>query len=135
MINNHGWLLLEDGDVIQLSIHVPSIEEVVKHWIDNKGRSFLCTGKDCLSCKDGVAKRFRYVSSVIVKGEAMRWEFGEDLNRSICKLPQLEGFAKFVVIRQGTGRHTRYLVRESSEHDPLRLSKFNTGKYGHLIQF
>lgn len=135
MQNANGWLVLHDRDMLNIVIHIPSIEKVVKHFVEAQGRSYFCYGDDCTFCQDGIPRRTRYVADITYRGESLKWEVGEILYQSIRRLPADEGLARATVTRSGKGKHTRYQVRNPSEkRRSSRRNKYTSGRYGHLVQ-
>ena len=135
--NSNGWLVLQERDIIPLSVHIPSLQQITKHFVESKGRSFLCPGDDCPFCRDGIPQRIRYQAQVILNAESLTWEFGDQVYRDLKKLPSVQGWANAVVTRVGIGRRTRYQIRAQSEakstDDPER-DKYIQGRYGHMVR-
>lgn len=135
MQNCNGWLVLHDRDTVNIVIHIPSIQETIKHFVEERGRSYLCYGDDCTFCGDGIPKRSRYVARITFHGETLKWEFGAELYRAIKQLPAEKGLAKATVIRSGRGKKTRYQVRSTDKSQrSSSYNKYTSGRYGHLVR-
>lgn len=102
------WLKLEQGDTINATIDLSSVESVAKHWTGR--RSELCLGQGCAHCLAGNPKRWRYQATVIVEGETLQWEFGEESLRDLNRVPHEINWAHISITRTGEGRNTRHRV-------------------------
>ena len=91
-----------------MAIAMKSIKFVYKHFVEARGRSYLCFGEKCTWCKDGYKQRLRYQADIIVDGARKLWEFGDDIMGRISGMEQEEGFSKISVTRLGAGRKTVY---------------------------
>jgi hypothetical protein len=131
MQNNNGWLVLYDGDTLPITIKIDSIQEVAKHYIEERNRSYLCYGDSCNLCHEGIIRRIRYIMQVIYRGETLKWEVSGELHRMIRRLAAEDGEAKAVVSRIGSGKATQYQVRNPGE--PIK-NKYTSGKYGHMVR-
>lgn len=137
MDNPSGWLTIREGEVVQLSINIPSITTVTKHFVLADNRSYYCQGALCDLCLDGVPKRTRYQAEVISQGQSLRWEFGDDVYRQVHKLSTTEGYAAATITRSGQGQRTRYTIRPQSEANTPHArerDKYIHGRYGHMVQ-
>ena len=118
MQNANGWLVLHDRDILTITIHIPTIKEVIKHYVEEQGRSYLCQGENCTFCAEDIPRRVRYIVEITFHGETLKWEIGEMLCRLIRRLHAQNGIARATVIRSGKGKNTRYRI-----HNPnLRQS-------------
>jgi hypothetical protein len=136
MQNCNGWLVLHDRDTVNIIIHISSIQEVAKHYVEERGRSYLCYGDDCDFCNAGMPRRNRYVAQIIFHGETLKWEFSQELYRVIRRLTlKKDGSVKFTVMRSGRGKQTRYriYVTGKSQSSPS-FNEYQSGRYGHLVQ-
>lgn len=105
---NKMWLRLEQGDTINATIDLSSVESVAKHWTGR--RSELCLGQGCAHCLAGNPRRWRYQATVIVEGETLQWEFGEESLRDLNRVPHEINWAHISITRTGEGRNTRHRV-------------------------
>ena len=136
MQNCNGWLVLHDRDTVNITIHIASIQEVAKHYVEQRGRSYLCYGDDCALCSAGIPRRNRYVAQIIFHGETLKWEFSQELHRAIRRLTlKKDGSVKVTVMRSGRGKQTRYriYIAGKSQSSPS-FNKYQSGRYGHLVQ-
>lgn len=112
MLQNGDWIVFESGETVRLSLHRPSIKAVFKHWIDDRGHSVICSGSNCGYCYHGVTKRARYTASVLIDGEGLLWEFGDDVFLQLPEASDDHGWINLKVTRTGKARRTKYHVRE-----------------------
>lgn len=137
MDNPTGWLTIRDREVAHISINIPSVTTVTKHFVLADNRSYYCQGALCDLCLDGVPKRTRYQAEIITGGQSMRWEFGEDVYRQVHNLSTTEGYAAATITRSGQGQRTRYRIRAQSEANTPQAwerDKYIRGRYGHMVQ-
>ncbi|MFC1905439.1 hypothetical protein ACFLXL_01380 [Chloroflexota bacterium] len=100
MQNANGWLVLHDRDILNITIHMLTITEVAKHYVEAEGRSYFCQGNDCAFCDEGISRRIRYIIEITFRGETLKWEIGEILYRLIQRLPAAEeGMVRATVSR------------------------------------
>lgn len=110
MIKN-GWLILEERDVVDITISMVTIQECYKHWDNQQGRSYFCNRDDCAYCAAGMPRRQRWQCTVIYDGQSLRWEFGSDIYKQVFNLPGHDADLMSVrVTRLGTGRMTRFEI-------------------------
>jgi hypothetical protein len=133
MQNCNGWLVLHDRDILDIIINIASIQEVAKHYLEERGRSYLCYGDNCSFCHDGIPIRLRYIAQITFHGETLKWEVSAELYKILRRLPSNEGLAKATVSRSGRGKETRYQIRSGSEKRSL-WNKYLSGKYGHMVK-
>lgn len=135
MQNANGWLVLHDGDTLNIVINLASIEKVIKHYVEGEGRSYFCYGDDCIFCHDGIPRRIRYIADITYRGETLKWEVGEILYRVIRRLPADQGLARATVTRSGKGKHTRYQVRSPNERRrSSRVNQYDSSPYRLMAQ-
>lgn len=135
MQNCNGWLVLHDRDTVNITIQISSIREVVKHYVEERGRSYLCYGDNCSFCNDKIPRRSRYVARITFHGETLKWEFSTELYRAIKRLPSKKGVAPAIVIRSGRGKKTRYQVRSADKSQRSAVfNKYTSGRYGHMVR-
>jgi hypothetical protein len=127
-ITNTGWLVLDNGESMDVTLSRPTVTPLMKHWDDNRRRSYLCTGQTCLMCSSGIPQRQRWTCTLFAAGRAIRWEFGADVSIGLQGLPLVEMLA-VTVAKIGTGRMARTTISLSNEVD-----KYITGKYGHMVR-
>lgn len=111
MLKTGNFLTLQEGDSVHMSLALKSITEIVKHFIEARNRSYLCKGPDCDLCRQGLRQRYRYQAKIIIDGENLTWEFGEDIYKDIAKQPATAGFVNLKVTRLGLGTRTQYQIR------------------------
>ncbi len=135
MQNCNGWLVLHDRDMVNIIIQISSIQEVVKHYVEQRGRSYLCYGDNCAFCRDAIPRRSRYIAQITFHGETLKWEFSQELHRAICRLPvEKDGSSKATVMRSGRGKQTRYQIHAAGKSQPPLFNKYLSGRYGHLVR-
>jgi len=127
------WLKLEEGETVEVTVMEP-VQTVMKHWLEERNRSYLCQGEGCAHCKAGSQPRQRYQVTVIRDGASLRWEFGDEVRTQIASLRFEDGMAKATITRIGSGRKTRYQVFASLGVGSAVDDKYITGKYGHLVR-
>ena len=127
-ITPFGWLILDNGESMDVSLSRNTITPLIKHWDDIRRRSYLCTGPSCLMCSSGIPQRQRWTCTLFAAGRAVRWEYGSDVAAGLQALPLVEMLA-VTVARIGAGRMSRTTISLSNEVD-----KYITGKYGHMVQ-
>lgn len=113
---SNNWLVLEDRDIVKLSLDI-DIQSVEKHFVDFRNRSFLHSGVNCEMCARGLPKRIRYVARCIYDGQSLKWEFGEDVYRKIKLYISDDPFVNLSVTRLGTGAGTDYKIEEARSLD------------------
>lgn len=120
-----------------MSLDYSNLLTVVKHWLEDRHRSYLCKGVNCDFCRQKITKRLRHQASVIIDGESHRWEFGDEVYTALLKLKTVEGWKKFTVIHQGYGSHARDIISaEPPKHNLVNQTTYNqftSGRYGHLV--
>lgn len=126
MLKIGNWLIIEERDSADLRLHKTSIVSVWKHFLESRGRSFLHNEPDCPLCQDYGPPRLRYQAKVIIKGESLNWEFGEEAYQAIQEVDDLEGWVRIVVTRLGRGRRTTYQVSVAGKWRDA-LTPDNTG--------
>ena len=109
------WLVIRPGETVDLRVHMSSLERVIKHWDRDVGKFYLCLGQTCDLCMEGIPKRLRYQGLVRFDGLCRRWEFGKEVYRLLKKLAGDDHAVDVVVIRQGSGRRTRYWIYPTVE--------------------
>ena len=105
-----GWLIIEERDIVDITISMSTVQEVWKHWDDNRRRSFFCNQRDdCSFCAAGIPRRQRWQCIVFLDGQSLRWEFGADIYTPLYSLPGHDSdFMAVRVVRRGSGRMTKY---------------------------
>ena len=136
MQNCNGWLVLHDRDTVNIIIHISSIQEVPKHYIEERGRSYFCFGDSCAICHAGIPRSNRYVALIIFHGETLKWEFSQELYRAIRRLAAKgDGSIMVTVMRCGRGKQTRFrLYAVGKSQRSTSFNKYQSGRYGHLVQ-
>ena len=136
------WVKLKEGQTINAIIDFSSVQSVAKHWTGK--RSELCLSKGCPYCLAGIPKRWRYQARLIVEGETLQWEFGEEVMTHLSTIPHNINWARITITRLGEGRKTKYQIASQSEakqeseegQQPLPIvNKFTRGKYGHIVKY
>jgi len=132
MRNSGVWIILEDRDVLEISLDCANLVTVYKHWIEDKQRSFLCKGEGCSWCLQKFPARIRHQAKVIIEGESLMWEFGEEVYSALAKLRNVEGWKKFTITHLGYGRKARDIITVEAPRQK-KYNKYTSGKYGHLV--
>jgi len=114
-----NWLIVESGDTVKLLLHRPSIKPVWKHFSQTRGYSMICTGEGCSFCLHGAIKRPRYIARVILEGQNLSWEFGDEVYIDLPQPSDPSGYISIVVTRVGRGRSTAYQIHEYNPELPL----------------
>lgn len=105
------YLRLADGDDVTLTVLSEYPLERRRHWVNNQSQD--CTGEGCLLCATGIKTSLRWTVQVQARDGEKVWE----LSNAVCN--QLETIAQALgalqnlrvrVIRQGTGKRTRYTL-------------------------
>jgi hypothetical protein len=109
------WLVIRPGETVDLRVHLSSLERVIKHFDPKVSLFYLCHGQTCDLCMEGIPKRLRYQVLVRFDGLCRRWEFGKEIYRLLKKLAGDDHAVDVVVIRQGSGRRTRYWIYPTVE--------------------
>lgn len=122
-----GWLVLDNGESLEIIISRPTISQLIKHWDDTRRRSFLCSGPGCSFCAAGIAQRQRWVCTIFCHGLQARWEYGADVAVALQSYPQVDQLA-VTAARIGTGRMAKTTIRLTNEVD-----KYINCKYGHMV--
>jgi len=136
MQNYNGWLVLHDRDTVNITIHISSILEVSKHYVEERGRSYFCYGDECVFCREGIPRRSRYIAEIIFHGEDLKWEFSQEVYRAIRRLTSKKsGSVKATVMRFGRGKKTRYRIYVAGRSQfSNSFNKYQSGRYGHMVQ-
>jgi len=135
------WLKLKQGETVNAVIDFSSVKSVAKHWTGS--RSELCLGEGCPHCLAGIPKRWRYQATLIVDGQSLEWELGEQSMTDLNAIQHNTNWAHITITRLGEGRNTRHriLPRAEAEHEseeqqqalPI-VNKYTRGKYGHFVK-
>jgi hypothetical protein len=113
--NSKGWLVLLPDESVNLQVDMSSAEKVMKHFDRDVGRFYLHYDQTCVSCMEGIPIRLRYTLRVIFDGLCWQWEVGKSVYSMLRKLAGSDQSINIVVIRQGSGRQTRYWINRASE--------------------
>jgi hypothetical protein len=113
--NSKGWLVLLPDETAHLRVDMSSAKRVVKHFDRGAGRFYLHYEQTCVCCMDGIPKRVRYELRVIFDGMTWSWEVGKSVYRQLRKVAGSDQTINIVVIRQGSGRETRYWINRASQ--------------------
>ena len=134
------WLKINEGDTVTASIDFSSIRSVVKHWTGQ--RSELCLGEGCPHCQT-IPKRWRYQARLVVDGDPLSWEFGEQAMIELNAIPHDNHLARITITRVGELRGTRYQILPSPAATPsppsydaqeaIHSSDFLRRQYGHIF--
>ena len=136
------WVKLKEGQTVNAIIDFSSVQSVAKHWTGK--RSELCLGEGCHYCLSGIPRRWRYQARLIIAGETLFWEFGEEVMTVLSTIPHDINWARVTITRLGEGRKTKYQIASQSEakqeseegQQPLPIvNKFTRGKYGHIVKY
>ena len=109
------WLVIQPGETVDLRVHLSSLKRVIKHFDLKVDSFYLCLGQTCTLCMEGIPKRLRYQVLVRFDGLCRRWEFGKEVYRLLKKLAGDNHAVDVAVIRQGSGRQTRYWIYPAVE--------------------
>ena len=136
MQNCNGWLVLHDRDTVNITIDISSIQEVSKHYVEERGRSYLCYGDDCAFCREGIPSRTRYIAWIIFHGEDLKWEFSQEVYWAIRRLiMKKSNSVRATVMRYGKGKKTRYRIYVAGRSQRSNsFNKYQSGRYGHMVQ-
>lgn len=130
MRNSGIWIVLEDRDIITVSLDFDNLATVEKHFIEARCRSFLCKGEKCDFCSQGIPKRIRHQAEILIAGDRYKWEFGEEVFASLLKLPAVEGWVKFTITRLGSGRKARDIINSTDVRDRQKpVHTFRRGRH------
>ena len=127
------WIVIEKGEVIPMTLAMSTLIYQVKHFSEERYRSYLCSGLSCSYCQRKAPKRIRYQVEVMIDGQHLRWEFSEEVFNTISRLKTVDGLLNITVSRYSAGRKTRYQIRQEQLSIPA-VNRFTTGKYGHMVR-
>jgi len=106
-----GWVKWEDGETKNVRILSASPVSLLVHWFN--GRTIPCSGPGCSMCTMGDRPKQRWSVQVQYDGDTMTWEMANMTWRTVEAISQeLGGIHNLAlkVIRNGTGRATRYTI-------------------------
>ena len=139
-----AWLKIKEGESIDATIDFSSIKSIAKHWTGQ--RSELCLGQGCPHCLNRLTKRWRYQARLFIAGDAVSWEFGEQVMIELKNIPHTKNLAHITITRLGEERSTRYQIspqseakreREAGQYDPraaVLSSDYLRSRYGHIFE-
>ena len=126
-ITEGSFLKWQAAETKTLTITSEHATQVWQHWIDN--RSVPCTGEDCVHCENGRARTGRWRLEVNVDGEPATWEMANRVFANVEDVAEMQGTLKGLVLkvmRQGTGRQTRYTIVPMGIGDTMTKAKTDT---------
>jgi len=126
-ITEGSFLKWQAAETKTLTITSEHATQVWQHWIDN--RSVPCTGEDCVHCENGRARTGRWRLEVLVDGEPATWEMANRVFANVEDVAEMQDtLAGLVlkVVRQGTGRQTRYTVVPMGVGDTITKAETDT---------
>jgi hypothetical protein len=106
------WLRMNPNATYELKILDSRPESRKTHWVD--GKSVMCTGDNCVYCRQGKRVKITYIYNVEDKmGNTWKWEFGNQVLKQLIAHepnPVARQGAWITVKRIGEGLKTSYMV-------------------------
>lgn len=121
-----NFLKWTPGETKELTILSEQGESKAQHWQDN--RSVPCTGDGCELCTAGVRYSLRWALKVRCEGEDVDWEMSNRVFNNVEDLAEMQGTLigmMLKVMRQGTGRETRYTLLPMGVGDATTRTEAN----------